>query len=128
MLEELPKIFGLDTVNKKERVYCFEGPIDSLFIPNAIAMVGADVSLDSSFTDVVYAFDNEPRNKEIVNRMYKLIDAGYNVVIWDDSFIGKDINDMVLNGADVEHIKIILDKRAFSGLEAYVEMMKWKKV
>ena len=55
------------------------------------------------------------------------IDDVYSVMIWDDTFKGKDINDMILNGADVEHITIVLEKRTFSGLEARVELMKWKK-
>jgi len=127
MLEEHPKIFGLDLVDKNERVYVFEGPIDSMFIPNSIAMAGADIRLDSSFKDPVFIFDNEPRNKEIVKRIDKHIDLGYNVVLWDDTFTGKDINEMILNGADAEHIKIIIDQRTFSGLSAKVELMKWKK-
>ena len=127
MLEDLPKIFGLDTINKNTRCYVFEGPLDSLFIPNSIAMAGADVVLDKSFSDVVYILDNEPRNKEIVKRLDSFINKGYNVVIWDNSFKGKDINEMILNGADAEHIKIIIDKRTYKGLEATVELMNWKK-
>ena len=127
MLEDLPKIFGLDTINKNARSYVFEGPLDSLFIPNSIAMAGADVVLDKSFSDVVYILDNEPRNKEIVKRLDSFINKGYNVVIWDNSFKGKDINEMILNGADAEHIKIIIDKRTYKGLEATVELMNWKK-
>ena len=128
MFDDRPKIFGLDTVDKNKRTYCFEGPLDSIFIPNSIAMCGADVTLDKSFVDAVYVFDNEPRNKEIVKRIDKMIDKGYSIVIWDDTFKGKDINDMILNGADIEHITIVLEKRTFSGLEARVELMKWKKV
>jgi len=128
MLEDRPKIFGLDLVNKKERVYVFEGPFDSMFINNSIAMAGADIHLDSSFIDPVYIFDNEPRNKEIVKRIDTFIDKGYNVVIWDNTFKGKDINDMILNGANAEHIKIVIDKRTFNGLSAKVELMNWKKV
>ena len=127
MLEDYPKIFGLDKVNKSERCYVLEGPIDSMFLPNSIAMGGADASLGSDFVDPVFIYDNEPRNKDIVRRIDKTIDKGYNVVIWDNTFKGKDINDMVLSGADAEHIKIIIDKRTFKGLEAKVELMNWKK-
>lgn len=127
MLEEYSKIFGLDTVNKNKKVYVFEGPIDSMFIPNSIAMAGADVSLDSSFNTPVFVYDNEPRNRDIVKRIDNCIDKGYNVVIWDDTFPQKDINDMVMAGNDIEHIKIILDKRTFSGLAAKTELMTWKR-
>jgi hypothetical protein len=127
MLEDRPKIFGLDTVKKDRKCYVFEGPIDSMFIPNSIAMVGADVSLDASFSNPVYIFDNEPRNKEIIKRLDLYIDKGYNIVIWDNTFKGKDINEMILNGADMEHIKIVIDRRTFNGLGAKVELMNWKK-
>ena len=127
MLEDKPKIYGLDTVNKNFPIYIFEGPIDSMFIPNSIAMAGADVKLDSTFKDVIYIFDNEPRNKSIVKRIDNAIKIGYKVVIWDETFPQKDINDMILAGNDAEHIKIILDKRTFSGIQATLELTKWKK-
>jgi hypothetical protein len=75
----------------------------------------------------VYILDNEPRNKEIVKRLDSFINKGYNVVVWDNTFKGKDINEMILNGADAEHIKIVIDKRTYKGLEATVELMNWKK-
>jgi hypothetical protein len=127
MLDDRPKIFGLDLINKELPVYVFEGPIDSMFIPNSLAMAGADVKLDSDFKDVVYVFDNEPRNKEIVFRIDKCIDKGYKVVIWDRTFVQKDINDMIMAGNDAEHIKIVLDKRTFRGIEAKAELMHWRK-
>jgi hypothetical protein len=127
MLEDYPKIFGLDQVNKNQTVYVFEGPIDSMFIKNSVAMAGADVNMDNTFHKPVFVYDNEPRNKDIVRRIDACIEKGYNVVVWDETFPQKDINDMVLAGHDIEHIKIVIDKRTFSGLEAKVELMKWRK-
>ena len=40
--DTMPKIFGLDDVNFSKRYYVAEGPIDSLFLSNAVAMAGAD--------------------------------------------------------------------------------------
>ena len=75
---DYPKVFGLDRVKDDETIYVTEGPIDSLFIRYGIAMCGSDVSIDSfSFDDIVYVFDNEPRNREICDRMSKVIDMGY---------------------------------------------------
>ena len=42
MFEEVPKIFGLDTVNFQEKYYVVEGALDSMFLSNAVAMAGAD--------------------------------------------------------------------------------------
>ena len=40
----LPKLYGLDKVNLTEKIYVVEGPIDSMFIDNSIAMAGADAT------------------------------------------------------------------------------------
>ena len=40
--EDEPKIFGLDEMNKKLPVYVVEGPLDSTFIDNSIALCGSD--------------------------------------------------------------------------------------
>jgi len=127
IFEEYTKIFGLDAVNKDTTTYVFEGPIDSMFISNSIAMLGSDIKLDSSFKDPVFVYDNEPRNLQIVKKIDSMIDKGYNVMIWTDDFPQKDINDMIMAGHDAEHIKIIIDQNTFNGLEAKMNLMKWKK-
>lgn len=77
--------YGLWRVDPKKKVYVVEGPIDSLFIPNTIAMVGAGAieNLHDRLigTEVVYVLDNEPRNKQIVNYMDRLINKGCKICI-----------------------------------------------
>ena len=100
--EEQPKIFGLDTLDYEKTIYVTEGPFDSLLVKNAVAMAGADV--DSNFftgKDVVYIFDNEPRNTEITKRMSRHISQGHSLVIWPSDIQQKDINDMFLAGITV---------------------------
>lgn len=121
--EDKPKVFGLDTVDFSKEVFVLEGPIDSMFIPNAIAMAGADLTLQTN-SKLTFIFDNEPRNKQIVSRMEKAIDKGYNIVIWPDDVMAKDINDMVLIGLDP--LKII-NKNIFSGLAAKARLSQWNK-
>ena len=70
--------------------------------------------------------DNEPRSKEIVNKMEKLINNNYELVIWPDSISQKDINDMVL--ADQQDIQTTIDNNTFSGLEATVKLSAWKRI
>lgn len=124
-----PKIFNLDGVNYDESVYVTEGPIDSLFLDNAIAMVGADVDwmfvLSNEYTDFVFVYDNEPRNLQIVKRMETIIARQYSIVIWPKNLKEKDINDMVLAGHDVNHL---VESNTYSGLEAQVKLTEWKKV
>ena len=102
--KSFPKIFGLERVNEKSTVYVTEGPFDSLFVENGVAMCGADVDLTNYNWDIVYIFDNEPRNKQICDRMAKVIDSGNKVVVWKNTIKEKDINDMVLAGRDVNQL------------------------
>jgi predicted RNA-binding Zn-ribbon protein involved in translation (DUF1610 family) len=124
--DSIPKLYGLNKVNANETVYIVEGPFDSEFVENGIAMCGADVDVSScNFKDVVYVFDNEPRNREICNRMNKIIESGSKVVIWSKSIQQKDINDMVLAGLSVMDV---LKLNTRTGLEAKVKFNEWKKV
>ena len=120
------KVFGLDRVDFKKTVYITEGPIDSLYIDNAIAMAGADVDWNLlSDAEVVFVYDNEKRNKEIISRMEKAIDKGYEIVIWPDNLQEKDLNDMFIAGHDVQSL---VEFNTYSGLQAKIKLSEWKKV
>ena len=124
------KVFGLDRINEEELIYVLEGPIDSMFLENAIAT--ADSNLESitdvlDKTKVVLVFDNEPRNKEIVSKMEHAIDNHFNVVIWPEMIEEKDVNDMVLSGFSPDEIQDIISKNTFVNLRAKMEFVSWKK-
>jgi len=124
--KQYPKLFGLDRINKDENIYITEGPFDSLFIRNSLAMCGADVSLgDWGINNAIWIYDNEPRNKQIVERINKTIQHGNKVVIWPESVKEKDINDMILSGHDVQSM---VECNIYNGLEAKVKLNLWKKI
>jgi len=124
--DDAPKIYGLDQVDESKPIYIVEGPFDSTFVENSIAMCGSDVSISSfNWSDYIYVFDNEPRNREIVNRISKIIDRGDKVVIWPTSIQQKDINDMILTGLNVMDV---LKSNTYSDLEAKIKFNNWKKV
>jgi transcription elongation factor Elf1 len=124
--EESPKIYGLEKVDSTEPIYIVEGPFDSTFIQNAVAMCGSDVDIGSfNWSNYIYVFDNEPRNREIVNRIFKTIDRGNKVVIWPNNIIEKDINDMFVSGHDVMSV---VKLNTYSGLEAKIKFNNWKKI
>lgn len=127
-----PKIFGLDTIDRTKPVYVVEGPIDSMFLDNAVAMAGADLTVDAlsalGTKDLVFVFDNEPRNKDILQRIEKVIDMGYNISVFPDYIKEKDINDMVLAGRDPEEIQAIISSNTYSGLAAKAKLCEWRKV
>ena len=124
--EEAPKVYGLDKINKGETVYVVEGPFDSTFVSNSVAMCGSDSSLAClEGSSIVYVYDNEPRNKEIVGKIEKCINRGERVIIWPLGIEQKDINDMVLVGHD---IMSMLQSNIYSNLEAKIKFNNWKKV
>jgi predicted RNA-binding Zn-ribbon protein involved in translation (DUF1610 family) len=124
--DEAPKIYGLDQIDTSKSIYIVEGPFDSTFVQNAVAMCGSDVDIRSfGWCDYIYVFDNEPRNREIVNRISKTIDRGDKIVIWPTTIQQKDINDMVLAGLNVMDV---LKSNIYSGLEAKIKFNNWKKV
>ena len=124
--EEAPKIYGLETIDRKLPVYVVEGPFDSTFISNSVALCGSDGDLGYlKGSDLILVYDNEPRNREIVNRIERCIERNQRVVIWPNNIIEKDINDMILAGHDVMSV---LKSNTYSGLEAKVKFNSWKKV
>lgn len=125
--ESKPKVFGLDEVNKNRKIYVVEGPIDSLFIDNCIAMAGADLAR-LQLPNTVTIYDNEPRNKEIVSRMEKVIDSGEEIVIWPKHNQCKDINDMILADYSRSDIESQIKENTFSGLRAATKLSEWRKI
>ena len=127
MLDEgAPKVYGLDQIRTDAPVYVTEGPFDSTFICNSIAMCGADVDLSGwGISNPVWVYDNEPRNREIVNRISRTIDRGDSLIIWPSNVVEKDINDMVLAGHDIMNV---LKSNTYSGLEAKIKFNIWKKI
>ena len=127
--ETQPMIFGLDRVDMTQRVYVLEGPLDSLFVDNAIAASGSSLlRFNLKDVDAVYVHDNQPRNKEIVAIMEKSIDAGKTVVVWPENFKHKDINDAVMAGMSRESIMDLINTSSYTGLDAKLRYNKWKKI
>ena len=129
--DNIPKIYGLDTVDETYRIYVFEGPIDSMFIPNSIAVAGGDLIAAGKQFDrdtMVLVYDNEPRSRETVAKIEKAIYNGYRVCIWPENLQHKDINDMVLAGMTPDFIKHIIDHHTYRDLSAKLALTKWSKV
>jgi len=124
--EEAPKIYGLETIDEELPVYVVEGPFDSTFVDNSVALCGSDGDLGYlEGSDLIFVYDNEPRNREIVGRIERCIKRNEKVVIWPSNIVEKDINDMILAGHDVMSM---LKLNTYSGLEAKVKFNTWKKI
>lgn len=131
--EELPRVFGLDTVNLTERVYVVEGPIDSMFLRNSLAMAGShldhsisSIGLKPSNTTVVY--DNEPRNPHIIKAMNKVVDQGFSICVWPSDHPYKDLNESIMNGMDIKKLQDLIDCHTYKDLVAKLMINKWKRI
>ena len=124
--DEAPKIYGLDNIRRDAPVFVTEGPFDSTFLLNSIAMCGADSDVRKwGVSTPVWVYDNEPRSKEITERISSAIARGDSVVIWPTGIEEKDINDMILSGHDVQSI---VESNTYSGLEANLQFTTWKRI
>ena len=124
--DDSPKIYGLDNIRRGTPVFVTEGPFDSTFLRNSIAMCGADGDVGKwGVSTPVWVYDNEPRSKEITSRISNNITNGESVVIWPNKIKEKDINDMVLSGHDVQSI---VESNIYKGLEATLKFTTWKRI
>jgi hypothetical protein len=124
--DDAPKIYGLDNLRRGTPVFVTEGPFDSTFIRNAIAMCGADADVARwGISNPIWIYDNEPRNPDITRRIQSAIETKQTVVIWPSFIHEKDINEMVLSGHDVQSL---VESNIYSGLEATLKFNTWKKI
>lgn len=130
--EDSTKIFGWNYIDTSKNIYVVEGPIDSMFLDNAVATMDASLyhapillGVDLNYT---FVYDNEPRNKQIVANMRKTIEQGKKLVIWPDSIKAKDINEMILSGMSSAEIMHIIDKHTYSGIKATMQLNQWSKL
>ena len=124
--DEATKTFGLDRIDMSKQIYAVEGPLDSLFLDNCIAVGGSD--LNKLESDVIIIFDNEPRNKEICKQMEFCISSYKKLVIWPDSMKHKDINDMIVAGYTKEQVQEIITNNTFLGAAAQLRFAEWRKI
>ena len=122
----MDKIFGLNRIDKNKPLFAVEGPIDSLFLDNCIAVAGAD--FNKLPLDYTIIFDNERRNRELLKQIEKTIDNGYKVVLWPDNVKEKDINDMILSGKTKQEIKSTIENNTYQGTMAKMRLTTWRKV
>jgi hypothetical protein len=122
--------YGMWRANPKKRVYVVEGPLDSLFIQNGVAIVGAGAlrNIPARFanSEMTWIMDNEPRNRQVCSYVQKLIELGRDVCIWPASVEEKDINDMAYTMSTRE-IRKLIDENTFGGLQATARFRDWRR-
>lgn len=130
--EDMPKIYGLDVVDFERDYFVLEGQLDSLFVDNAVAMAGSSIDFRAleNIHSAIFVFDNEPRNKEIVDKMKQVVAKGYRVVVWPKSIpTGYDVNDMIAKlGMTMTDVEMALQMGTCRGLQAELKIAEWNKV
>ena len=123
--------YGMERLDHDGTIFVVEGPLDSLFIPNCVAMIGindgTNVPKPLQQRRLVYALDNEPRNPAVIAQLKKHIDLGHEVVMWDSTNKFKDINDMVMGGMSPKSILNYMKANICKGAEATLRFNAWKK-
>ena len=120
------KIYGLNRLDTTKPILVVEGPIDSLFLDNCIAVGGADFTrLKKDNTTII--FDNERRNYEVLKQIEKTINLGYSVVLWPDDIKEKDINDMIISGKTKDELQTIIKNNTYQGNMAKIKFTTWRK-
>jgi len=135
--EDVPLIYGLERWEQRKTTYIVEGPLDSLFLPNAIAAASSDLvacalKLEEMYNcdldNVVLVFDNEPRSREITKIISTAINSQMKVCLWPENIHEKDINEMIVSGKSKEQILGILRENTYNGLLANMAFNSWKRV
>ena len=126
-----PLIYGLESIDTMEPIYVVEGPIDSMFLPNAVACGGSDLVKAMKMLPkgmVTLVFDNQPRNKDLIALIEKAYRWGYSVFIWPGYVESKDINDLVLEGYTPQQITSMINKNTHTNLALKLAIRDWKRV
>ena len=130
--ETQEKIYGLERVDYAKRILVVEGPVDSLFLPNAVAVSGASFdtpTIRSILANATIVMDNEPRNKDIVKQLEKYINLGYSVCMFPEHIQQKDVNEMILHGEmNADEIAEVINTNTYFGMEAKLKFSTWKKI
>ncbi len=141
-----PKIYGVDKLDLNKTIYVFEGPFDSMFIPNSVAVMDAalyrviELLPNIQKKNLILVFDNEPRNPDIIRVMNEAIKQGFPIVIFGSELgsefkKNKDINDLVSKGKIPSAIlHDLIDRSTYSNstnaerLRTQMALTLWKKV
>jgi hypothetical protein len=110
-------------------IFIFEGPIDAMFVRNAVAMAGTDVSFkQQQFLnkcigyEKIFVYDNDIDNVVLTKKIKKRLSNNDRVFIWPKKFSKyKDVNEICCKlGLDEFAWKFIVEN-SFTGTEGNVK-------
>lgn len=117
-----------------DNVYIFEGPIDSFFIKNGLAVCGIQEETNRTFNELqskqitqlttfkkIWCLDNQWNDNASLKKSSILVDSGEHVFIWPEAFKNyKDLNELCIKfNRDSINPELII-KNTYSGLKAKI--------
>lgn len=125
-------VYGLERHDTTMHTYVVEGPIDSLFLTNALAIGSSSLyrAIEMGHciaNNTTLVFDNQPRNKDLCREINRAIERDYRVCLWPETIGQKDINEMVMAGTPANEIEYVIDQHSYEGLEAKMAYTRWRK-
>ena len=114
-------------------IFVFEGPIDAMFVKNAVAVGGSSTTeKQEAFLkkcvdkEIIYVYDNDKDNKEMKKKIKNLIKDNKKIFIWPKEFRKyKDINELCCSLCLDELPYKFIVQNSYSGVEA---LMKQKPI
>ena len=127
--EQTDTIYGLDKYDDTRKGYVTEGPLDSMFLDNAVAVGSSDLTRSLMYipNTSTMVFDNDFRNSQVVSMMRKAIEAQCHVFIWPDTVTVKDCNEYISLGNTPSELMGLIDTNTFTGLQAKLKLSTWSK-
>lgn len=128
-------VFGVDRVDPNfDYIFIFEGPIDSMFVKNGIAMGSLDLSelqeqqlARFPLHKRIWVIDNQLDNENVVKKYKDLIERGERVFFMPAKFTEKDLNEICMNYKLDKISPNFLIKNSAAGMEALLKLNHCKQ-
>jgi DNA primase len=128
LIEESPKIWGLDRIKRGSKIRVFEGVFDACFIDNSIALASAGGSWEYLFSkyspkDFVFILDNDLKDNRDLKKVASTVSkSGVGIFFFPKNIDSKDFNDMIIAGSTKENLEEMIMKNTYYGIEAQVRL------
>ena len=129
------ELFGINNIDCNiPYVFVFEGPIDSMFVKNGVAMASLSPTekqlgqLNNLIGyEHIYVFDNDKNNKQTAKKIEKYIRDGQTIFIWPKEFAKfKDFNEICCSLKLNEIPWKFVIKNSAKGSEALIKQKLFK--
>jgi hypothetical protein len=130
-------IFNIDKVTEDiPYIFVAEGPLDATFVKNGVAVAGISESGSEVFTpkqkdqlklfplhEIVYVLDNQWRDDASKSKSKALLEHGYKVFIWPQSYYKfKDLNEVCMHYKLNEFPYKFIESNSYSGMTGKIKL------